>query len=219
MTCSHNPTGVLLERSALDKLVSITKDKGCFLLVDETYREMSYGTQLPIAATLGDHVISVSSMSKSYGTPRLRLGWIITSNKALQNTFLAAKEQICITSSVIDEWLAEEILARKEDILSEVRTEMAYRRDLVEVWIEKEDLVEWVRPEGGVVCFIHVKKGPGAGMKAFYDRLLTNYSTYVGPGHWFEMHDTPPRVGYGYTTREQLEDGLSNISRCLRDFE
>lgn len=67
---------------------------------------MFFSDKLPIAATLSDKVISVSSMSKSYGLPGIRIGWILSRNKALMEIFLAAKEQICITNSVVDEEVA-----------------------------------------------------------------------------------------------------------------
>lgn len=219
ITCPNNPTGTLMSEADLRRLVEVTRERGCLLLVDETYRDISYGRKLPIAATLGDHVISVCSLSKSYGAPGLRLGWIIIKSKELQRTFLAAKEQISISGSVMDEWVAEEIMSRKHSILATIQQEMALRRDIVEAWVAKEDLVEWVKPDGGMVCFPHMKKEPSAGTQAFYDVLVNKYGTYVGAGHWFEMPDTFFRVGFGLTSRKVLEEGLANISKALRDVQ
>ncbi|KAM0247499.1 hypothetical protein ACHAQJ_009821 [Trichoderma viride] len=217
ITCPHNPTGTLLSRESLDYLVEITKQKKCLLLVDETYRDVEYGRRLPVAASCGDHVLSVCSLSKSYGVPGIRLGWVITQNKKLQETFLAAKEQISISGSVINEWIATQLLLRKEAILIATNEEMAIRLQMVRTWIEKEELLEWVEPEGGVVCFPRMKKQPVGGTDAFYDRLLKKYKTYVGPGHWFEMPDTHFRLGFGWPTREELLGGMDTISKALRD--
>jgi aspartate/methionine/tyrosine aminotransferase len=57
---------------------------------------------------------------------------------------------------------------------------------------------------------------PKGGTTAFYERLLAEHGTYVGPGHWFEMPDSYFRLGYGWPTSEQLEAGLAGISRALR---
>jgi aspartate/methionine/tyrosine aminotransferase len=190
ITCPHNPTGTVLSRSTLDQLVDITRKHKCLLLVDETYRDISYAEKLPIAASLGDHVVSVCSLSKSFGIPGIRIGWVITRSKTLQETFLAAKEQISISGSVIDEWIAEQILSRRDEILSLTAKEMEIRREIVASWVTQEDTLEWVRPEGGVVCFPRMKTEPVGGTAAFYDRLLNKYGTYVAPGHWFEMPDT-----------------------------
>jgi aspartate/methionine/tyrosine aminotransferase len=216
ITCPHNPTGVTISREALDDLVEMTKTKGCLLLVDETYRDIYYKEQLPLAASLGDHVLSVASLSKSYGVPGIRCGWVITRNKTLQETFLAAKEQISISGSVIDEWIAEQLLENRDFILQPRIEEMRSRLNMVATWIENEEFLEWVRPTGGVVCFPRIKKEPVGGIAAFYERLLRDHATYVGPGHWFEMPDTFFRLGYGWPSRKQLQAGMQAISRALR---
>ncbi|BCS29662.1 uncharacterized protein APUU_71232S [Aspergillus puulaauensis] len=199
VTCPHNPTGSTLSREALDRLVTITKNKNILLLVDETYRDITFGEKLPVAASLGEHVLSVSSLSKSFGIPGIRIGWLITTNRELQETFLAAKEQVSISGSVIDEWIATQVLSRRQEILA------------------REDLLEWVKPAGGVVCFPRIKKEPKGGLPAFYDRLLNHHATYVGPGHWFEMPDTFFRLGFGWPTRAELAGGMEAISAALRD--
>lgn len=216
ITAPHNPTGTCISRADLDELVAITKANGSILLVDETYRDVSYTTPLPVASSLADHVISVCSLSKSYGIPGIRLGWLTTQNKKLQETFLAAKEQISISGSVIDEWIAESVLSNRDKILSATNAEQKARLDIVAEWIEKEDLLEWIRPVGGVVCFPHMKTEPVGGTAAFYKRLLEEHGTYVGQGHWFEMPDTFFRVGFAWPTREELQGGLAAISQALR---
>jgi aspartate/methionine/tyrosine aminotransferase len=219
ITCPHNPTGTLISREILDELVTMTKKKNCFLLVDETYRDVHYGKQLPIAASLGDHVLSVSSLSKSFGVPGIRLGWVITQNNKLREIFLAAKEQISISGSVINEWIATQLLSDRQTILALTNKEMETRVDMVRSWIEKEDLLEWIEPAGGVVCFPRMKEEPAGGTALFYERLLKKYQTYVGPGHWFEMPDTYFRLGFGWPTREELIGGMEAISKALRDSD
>ena len=216
VTCPHNPTGTMMSEADLHGLVDLARDSGCKLLVDETYRDLSYGGTLPLAASLGSHVISVSSLSKAYGVPGIRIGWLITADPALQEVFLAAKEQISICGSVIDEWIAEQVLARRAELLTPTLEEMRLRLRLVSDWMAQEPLLDWVKPLGGVVCFPHMREMPPGGTNAFYKRLLEAHGTYVGPGHWFEMPDTHFRLGYGWTTRSELEAGLDGISKALR---
>lgn len=216
VTCPHNPTGVMLTEQELRRLVALAESKGCYLLVDETYRDLSFDGALPQAASLGKKVIGVSSLSKAYGVPGIRIGWLITRDPELQHIFLAAKEQISISGSVIDEWVAEQVLTRRNELLQTTLKEMRERRRLVTQWIEGETLLEWVRPSGGVVCFPRMRAEPAGGTAAFYQRLLETYGTYVGPGHWFEMSDRFFRLGYGWTTRDELVAGLDGISRALR---
>lgn len=216
VTCPHNPTGTMLTAAQLLQLVTLAANRGCHLLVDETYRDLSLGGRLPPAASLGEHVISVSSLSKAYGVPGIRVGWLIARDPRLQESFLAAKEQISICGSVIDEWIAGEIMSRREQILGPTLAEMRRRLDVVGDWIGSEVLLEWVRPAGGVVCLPRMRAEPAGGTKAFYQRLLAAEETYVGPGHWFELPDTCFRLGYGWPSAERLEAGLAGISRALR---
>jgi aspartate/methionine/tyrosine aminotransferase len=216
VTCPHNPSGVMFTADELQRLVALTEAKGCYLLVDETYRDLSFDGPLPQAAALGRHVIGVSSLSKAYGIPGIRVGWLITRDPKLQELFLAAKEQISICGSVIDEWIAEQVLERRAGFLEPTLVEMRARRRLVSQWIAQEPLLEWVPPQGGVVCFPRMKAEPPGGTAGFYRRLLESHGTYVGPGHWFEMSDLYFRLGYGWPTAEELEAGLDGISKALR---
>jgi len=216
VTCPHNPTGTMCSEADLRALADLAARTGCPLLVDETYRDLSFDGALPPAATLGPHVIGVSSLSKAYGVPGIRIGWIVTRDPKLQELFLAAKEQISICGSVVDEWIAERILENRAAILEPMLAEMRRRRALVADWIAGEDRLDWVAPSGGVVCFPRMRAEPPGGTDAFYRRLLQVHGCYVGPGHWFEMPDTFFRLGYGWPTGEELEAGLAAISAALR---
>ncbi|MGA9797022.1 MAG: pyridoxal phosphate-dependent aminotransferase [Rhizomicrobium sp.] len=216
VTCPHNPTGTMFSLADLDRLVALARAQGCYLLVDETYRDLTFGEKLPLAATRDPCAISVSSLSKAYGVPGIRVGWLIARDPRLKEIFLAAKEQISICGSVIDEWIALQILHRRRAMLAQTMTEMTGRRDLVVQWLAGEELLEYVPPAGGVVCFPRMRAEPKGGTDAFYKRLLAEHGTYVGPGHWFERPDTYFRLGFGWPSFAQLEAGLVGISRALR---
>ena len=216
VTCPHNPTGTMMSRADLDALVALAEGRDCHLLVDETYRDLSYGKRLPSAASLSPKAISVSSLSKAFGIPGIRIGWLITRDAELQEKFLAAKEQIGICGSVIDEGIARGMLERRDVFLATLLPEMARRRDIVQAWIDREPLVDWVRPEGGVVGFPRLNDDPDFDLDRIYVNLLENHGAYVGPGHWFEMPKRFFRVGFGWPTEAELRSGLDAISAALR---
>ncbi len=216
VTCPHNPTGTMMTRADLDALIALAGNSRCRLLVDETYRDLSYGTRLPSAASLSASAISVCSLSKAFGIPGIRVGWLVTRDPHLQETFLAAKEQIGICGSVIDEAIARTTLERRDAFLASLLPEMAKRRDIVQAWIDGEKLVDWVRPQGGVVGFPRLNVDAGFDLDRFYARLLDDHGTYVGPGHWFEMPKRFFRLGFGWPKAAELRGGLEAISAALR---
>ena len=216
VTYPHNPTGACLSHEEMQQLAAIAKTHNVYLLVDETYRDMTFGKLLPLAAEYGDNVISVSSLSKTYGLPGLRMGWIICRNKALMETFLAAKEQIHICGSPLDEEVAFRYMQHKKAHYQRIALDIREKFEIVKTWMQGQDDWEWVEPRGGCVCFPRMRHPEKTDIPMFYRQLLKEYGTYTGPGHWFEMPRHYMRVGFGWPAIQSLKDGLESITKCIR---
>jgi len=217
ITNPHNPTGVCISEEKISALIQLAEKNNCYLLVDETYRDLTLNNKSPIAAALSPNVISVSSVSKTYGLPGIRIGWIITKNPELQELFLAAKEQIFICNSIVDEEIAYQFLKQKNVFLPVIQKKIKTNFELMTNWMEQNQYLEWIKPEGGVVCFPRVKQDIKMDMDLFYNTLYNKYKTLVGPGHWFEMDKRYMRIGYGWPETNMLQKGLNNISLTLKD--
>lgn len=215
VTTPHNPTGVALSADQLKQIVAIAEGCGAYVLVDETYREMSFIPKTPVATAFGERVISVASLSKSFGIPGIRLGWILSRDTKLLYRLLCAKEQIGICGSIIDEEIGFRAVQDADVWLKQNDTAIVRAFATVKDWIGREQLLEWVEPSGGCVCFPRMREGIDTAR--FYDRLNNHYGAYVGPGHWFEQSDRFFRVGYGWPTADELAGGLAAISNALRD--
>lgn len=217
ITTPHNPTGMVISEKALKELIGIAEKHQCHLLVDETYRDLSYNTLPPLAATLSDRVISVSSVSKAFGLPGIRIGWLITRDKQLQELFLAAKEQIFLCNSVVDEEIALQFLKNKTQYLPVIQKKVQDNFQILNRWMQQQSYLEWVIPQAGVICFPRVKKEISANMPAVYDTLYRQYKTLVGTGHWFGMDSRYMRIGYGWPTAQALSKGLENITQAVKE--
>jgi aspartate/methionine/tyrosine aminotransferase len=217
VTYPHNPTGVMISPDELRALIDLVERKGIRLLFDETYREMTSGPMLPLAAGLSDRVISVSSLSKTYGIPGIRIGWLVTRDSALMETFLAAREQIGISGSMVDEYIAYVALSRREDWLAFNNARIASAFAIVKDWIASEPLVEWVEPSGGCVCFPRIVPSAKVDVAGFHERLYRKHDTYVGRGRWFEQDDRHFRIGYAWPNEDELRKGLAAISAAIRE--
>ena len=217
VTHPHNPSGVCLTDDQMRQLARIADSNDLYVLVDETYRDMVFGEQLPPAATYGHRVITISSLSKTYGLPGLRVGWIICRDARLMETFLAAKEQIHICGPVLEEELAYRYYQHRNTHLERIREDILGKFRLVKDWMRREEEWEWVEPRGGCVCFPRFRRPSDIDVNAFYRILLDRYGTYVGPGHWFEMPDHYMRLGFGWPPPGRLEEGLDALSRSVRE--
>uniref|UniRef100_A0AC35GHG0 Aminotransferase class I/classII domain-containing protein n=1 Tax=Panagrolaimus sp. PS1159 TaxID=55785 RepID=A0AC35GHG0_9BILA len=215
ITVPHNPTGTVIPQSDLDEIIKITQKSNVNLLVDETYRDMTFADKLPVAASLSPHVISVSSLSKTFGLPGIRVGWLICKDKDLMKKFLAAKEQMIICGSIVDEEIAYQFMKIRTKKLPEILKEIQIRFEIVKTWMkESSDILEWIEPKGGVVCFPRIKAK--IDFDEFYQILNTKFKTFVGPGHWFEMEKSFMRIGFGWPkSHEELRQGLKNISSAI----
>ncbi len=218
ITNPHNPTGQVMPVAALREIVALVEaHPTARLLVDETYREMTFGGPLPLAASLSERAIGVSSLSKTDGLPGIRIGWLTTRDRALLARFLAAKEQILITNSVVDEAIAEVAMRRRPERLPVILGGIAAALATVRGWMANQDRFEWVEPRGGVVGFPRFSADASVDVERFYRLLLERHGTVVGPGHWFEQPDRSFRLGYGWPTRVDLEQGLAALADAAAD--
>jgi aspartate/methionine/tyrosine aminotransferase len=213
VTHPHNPTGVELPEETLAALVGLAEKHGIYLLVDETYREMA-GTPLPWACSRSERVISVASVSKTYGIPGIREGWLMGGDEALFLRLLAAKEQMVLTGSVLDEAIALHVMKKRSVWLPEIRRHIGAQKAKVEAFFARESRVEWVRPTGGVVCFPRIRPDVAVDTEVFY-RSLLDEGVFVGPGRWFDQDPRFFRLGWGWPTSEELDYGLAGISAAL----
>jgi len=211
ITSPQNPTGVVIPAATILELAEMAAAAGCYLLVDETYRYLNFQTTLtPWAATLSPAVISVCSFSKAFGAPGIRIGWLLHQQPEFLNRLLAAKEQIIITNSVVDEAIALGILQQKAALLAEEHRHIRENFTLLQHWMEYEqDIFEWVMPTAGVVCFPRFKTGLEDNTASFYKNLYEKHHTLVGAGHWFERDDRYFRLGFGFPAATELKDGLA----------
>lgn len=217
LTNPHNPTGTMMGLSELKKVIAIAEKHNVWLLIDETYRDMYKKETLPVAASLSKKVITISSLSKTYGIPGIRIGWIVCQDKEMIDLLICAKEQVCIGGSVVDEYIGWAALSQKKEWIKKNDALIAEHFAIVKDWVEHEELIEWVEPEGACTCFPRVKESVVLDVEKFYRIMNDKYGTYIGPGHWFGFDDRYMRIGYGWPREEELRAGLAGISAAIRE--
>lgn len=210
ITSPHNPTGSAISEDELRALVDLTARRGITLLVDETYRHLAFDSRTTAAATLAEHVVSVSTMSKCFGLPGLRIGWSVTGDAALRRQMMTVREHTTITNNVVGEHLALAVLRDAEPYLRRAAALVHRNRDVATRWIGEQPSIEWVPPVAGVVALPWLVGIDEAGSDRLYRRLARDERTFVVPGRCFEMDNRFFRLGFGGTS-EEFEEGLRRL--------
>jgi len=215
ITLTHpgNPTGAVIKEAEMKEALEIAEDVGAYLMVDETYRELMFESPPPLAATLGDRAISLTSMSKVWGVPGIRIGWAV-GDESIVEGIRTVREQVTICNSALGEAIAKSILENRDSMLKELRNHMLTNFRMVKKWMDNQDWLEWIEPKSGVVCAPRLRSGGST--DELCKLLVTKYKTFTVPCSAMEL-DGHFRLGFGGET-EELEKGLEQLEKALKEI-
>ncbi|MHA1290164.1 MAG: aminotransferase class I/II-fold pyridoxal phosphate-dependent enzyme, partial [Candidatus Thorarchaeota archaeon] len=213
LTHPNNPTGSIITKSELKEAVEIAEEADAYLMVDETYRDMMFDTPPPLAATLSPSAISLTSMSKTWGVPGIRIGWVVADTPIVE-AIRAVREQVTICNSSLGEAIAKRILEKKDSILKGFRKIMLENFNIVKEWMDGQSWLEWIEPKSGVVCAPRLKSGKST--DELCQLLVTKYRTFTVPGSRMEL-DGHFRLGFG-GEQEELIKGLDQLTLALKEI-
>jgi aspartate/methionine/tyrosine aminotransferase len=161
----NNPTGALPDRATFSRLVQLCDERAIRLFSDEVYRglELDRSAMLPQAAELSATAISLNVMSKSFGLPGLRIGWLATRDRRLLERLERRKHYTSIANAAPSEHLATIALRNGERIQARNREIIAANLPRLHAFFgERADRFEWAAPQGGCVCFPRLTSGEDA---------------------------------------------------------
>ncbi|MEV6302702.1 pyridoxal phosphate-dependent aminotransferase [Actinoplanes sp. NPDC051861] len=211
----QNPSGVRYTEAELRELLAAMHQRApqAVILVDETYRESTYGdAALPAsAAPLSPNVVTCSSVSKAHGAPGLRLGWLTVTDPALYTRLREAKFVTTIACSNVDEFLAERVLRRSSALLPPRAAFLADRLAELREWASGQ-AVDLVVPDGGPLCCVRLR--PEVDVEAFYARLAAA-ETRVAPGPWFGETERTFRLGLGHLPAAEFAEALERLASAI----
>ena len=219
----QNPSGVAIAERLLGEMVAAMAEvcPDAHLLVDETYREATYGDRRPAgtALRLGANTITVASLSKCHGAPGLRIGWAITRDAAMREQLVLGKFNTAISCSPIDEALAVHVLEQRDRILGDRRPRLAEGLRVTADWVAMNGgHVEWVRPDAGAICCVRLKPAvfDDAAVVRFY-QAAARAGVRVANGAWFGDEARVFRLGFGFLNAVDLRAALGILSIALRE--
>lgn len=215
----NNPTGSVLDSDRFMALVTLCRDHGLYLFSDEVYRlvEREASIRLPQAADVYEKALSLNVMSKAYGLPGLRIGWIVSKDVQILSKMERYKHYLTICNSAPSERLAIIALKARSVILERNRSLLSHNVAKLDAFFEEfSDYFEWQRPDGGCVAFPKYLGAENA--NHFCEDLVAKTGVLLLPPRIFhsELLDTPQnrfRIGFG---RKHFEEGLGAFRAYLQ---
>jgi aspartate/methionine/tyrosine aminotransferase len=207
----HNPTGLQMPRTVLDRVVELCAERGAVLFCDEVYRELEHdpADRLPAACDLYERAVSLGSVSKTYGLPGLRTGWIACRDDTVREAIVAAKLYTTICSSAPSELLAALALRHRTQLVARNRALVLENLARADAFIAAHaELVDWVRPNASPIGFPRLRV---ADTVAFCERLAADAGVLLLPG---EVYDEPGHVRLGLG-RIRAAEAFERLARFL----
>jgi aspartate/methionine/tyrosine aminotransferase len=217
VTNPNNPTGAVLNQDEMDEIVRVARKARAWLLVDEIYRgaELS-GPLTPTFWGSYDKVLITSGLSKAFGLPGLRLGWIVAPPKTIAK-LCSYHDYTTLTPTILSDRLARIVMepVRRAQVLERTRTIIRRNLPRLESWIHShDDIFTYIPPVAGAITFFKYKLPISSA--ALFDRLRKERSVLITPGDHFGV-GRYIRVGYGYDVDYTLR-GLARVDITLQEL-
>jgi aspartate/methionine/tyrosine aminotransferase len=212
----NNPTGAILEVNHLKAIADIAADVDTWVISDEIYQ----GAELeprrsPSMFGLYEGVIVTNSLSKAYGLPGLRLGWILTSAEPHAKELWSYSDYTTICPGKLSDMLATIALQpeMREKIVGRTAGIIKKNWNILKAWLdERSEIFEYIPPQAAAICF--PKHNLPISSLELVDRLLREKSLLIIPGEHFGM-ERYLRIGFGYDS-DKLRIGLSRFDELIQ---
>lgn len=210
----HNPTGAILPLERYHALVDLCRKHGIYILHDEIFNGLGRtGTEhLPFIADIYERGLSLGVMSKSYGLPGLRIGWIACQDAGLIGQMERMKHYLSICNSGPSERLAKIALNNRDRLLARNCAIVDENLPKWETFFARyPDLFDWQAPDGSCMAFPRYKGAEG--VEQFIRSLVEESGVLLLPGSIYNsvLGETPTdrfRLGFG---RSGLDEGLAAL--------
>lgn len=213
----NNPTGAVLTPDEMDAIVAAASRVGAWIIADEVYRGAEVVRDLTRSFWgLYDRVLVTGSLSKAFGLPGLRVGWIIGPPDAV-DALWARHDYTTIGPAYLSDILARVALSPRGHARLSQRTRLTLQSNLglLTAWMnEQEERLHWTPPEAGAIAMIRYAAAVNSTVLA--DRLRREQDVLVVPGDHFGL-DGYFRVGFGVEARI-LEEGLRRLGAVLATY-
>ena len=211
----NNPTGYILTPAEMDRIVAVADRCGAWILADEVYRGAERLTDIETPSFYGryDKVLAIGSMSKAYGLPGLRIGWVAGPQQMLDEIW-ARHEYVAICATMLSNKLATNALSPevRPRILTRTRDYIRKGYPVLEKWMaDHGDMFSVTPPQAAAIAFVRYNLDINA--THLMERLFEEKGVLVVPGDHFGL-DHYLRISYGLP-HDYLTGGLDRIHELI----
>lgn len=206
LTNLNNPTGVALEASEVKRLADLAAERGFYVFVDETFRELAFDRDMPTIGGLNERTIVTSTVSKFYGAGGLRIGWIRSEGLARER-IRSVLDYLSVTPAGPSEAIALSLLKNREKTVARSRRLIEEGQKVAREWAAAEPDLVWHEPTAHLTF-------PGVGVDSarLAEILLRDYDTFIAPAESFGLTEHF-RLNVGIDA-ENLHEGLARVSKA-----
>ena len=214
----HNPTGKVISKNELYDIINIAKKNDLYLFSDEIYRLMERDKikRLEQISDLYEKGLSLNGMSKAYGMPGIRMGWISSKDHSLLDKMEKLKHYLSICNSSPNEVLTIIALKYRSQIIERTRNIIKNNFNILNGFFRDYDKIfDWKEPDGGCIGFPKYKGLEGSDV--FCKKLVENRSVLLLPSSVYNSQLMPApenhfRIGYG---RSNMPEALSELKKFI----
>ncbi len=212
----HNPTGLLMPADVFRRVLELAAGQGIYVFSDEVYRELEHdpATRLPAACDLYERALSLSSVSKTYGLPGLRLGWLACRDAGTLQKIISFKHYTTICASAPSEFLTAVAFRHRQKFID--RNLQIVLRNLPQLsafFLRHSYFFDWTPPNASTIGFAHFK--PAQDVQAFCERLVREAGVLLLPG---TVYDEPRHIRFGYG-RRNMPESLAQLESWLATYQ
>jgi aspartate/methionine/tyrosine aminotransferase len=191
----NNPTGARFSETELDTICAAADRSGAWVFSDEIYRGAEReAAETPTVWGRSERAIVTSGLSKAYGLPGLRIGWI-AGPPPLVEALWGVHDYTTIAPGALNDRLARMAFDRRERLLARARGIIRSNYAVVRRWIEhRPRALSHVPPDAGAIVFVRYHYAINS--TRLVERLRDEHSVLVVPGDHFDM-DGYLRLGFG----------------------
>ena len=215
----NNPTGSVMEKKDLEEIAKVVIDHDLFVISDEIYSELTYGSShVSIASLPGmqGRTITINGFSKSYAMTGWRLGYACGPKEIIEQ-MLKIHQFAIMCAPTTSQYAAVEALKNGDGDVEKMRQEYDGRRRYL-LHRLREMGIECFEPYGAFYMFPNIKQF-GMTSEEFAKQLLEKEKVAVVPGTAFgESGEGFLRISYAYSL-EDLKAALGRIENFVRTLK